>query len=176
MKLKVIIIIFQHSSRRENDGNAFQNATIIYFKNKMCLIFLTAFADSAFYLLFFLQAASWLLPALFSVFPLRLSVTSCYQRCTHFSFLSYFHLTWVWHFFWGSTATSTLKLFPPWFLWPTLHSTVPPLCLLWPPLSLSLYGCSVTSPLTLHTSLTNIHDFFYLLHLDAPQIFNPNLF
>ena len=75
-------------------------------------------------------------------------------------------------------ATSTLKLFP-WvsvthFL--LLHCLTP-LYRLWPPLSLSFNWCSVTSLLLLCTLLlTNIHDFSYLLHLDAPQIFHPNLF
>lgn len=133
-----------------------------------------------FYLLFFLQAASWLLPALLSsVFPLRLSVTSWLPTSVC---IFHFCLTSIsLEFGISSEAASHIhpETFPPWFLWPTFsHSTVPPLSVS----SGLLFLCPFTCVLSLHSSysthflLTNIHDFFYLLHLDAPQIFNPNLF
>lgn len=75
-------------------------------------------------------------------------------------------------------ATSTLKLFPLGFCGPL---SLAPLFRLSVSSGL-LFLCPFTCVLSLHSSysthflLTNIHDFFYLLHLDAPQIVNPNLF
>lgn len=96
MKLKVIIIIFQHSSRREMMVMLFKNATIIYFKNKMCLIlFLTAFADSAF-LPPLLSSGCFLASACIALLSVPTEIVSDFlvtNVSMHFSFLSYFHLT-----------------------------------------------------------------------------------
>lgn len=165
MKLKVIIIIFQHSSRREMMVMLFKVLLLSVLKTRCAQFFFwQRLLTLPFYLLFFLQAAPWLLPALLSsVFPLRLSVASWLPMSVC---IFHFCLTSIsLEFGISSEAASHIhpETFPPWFLWPTFsRSTVPPLCLLWPPLSLSFYLCSVTSLLLLYTLPFDQHPWFLL--------------